>query len=295
MRILLTGVTGCLGEHIARAAVARDHELLCLVRNISTVSDIVSQSGRVRLINYKENIEYEIGNFSPDVFIHTAWQGVRELRDDSNVQRTNIVLFSYLLSLYSYKQVLALGSQDEYGFYSAPVKEECVPKPISEYGKAKVECSRILAEYGERTGAEWQWIRVFTVYGEGQRGGLIPAVVRSCMRDDFFPTTEGNQVYSYLYAGDFAEAICNILGEKGKSGIYNLSQGEELHSNKEVINTIVHHLKSTITVEFGAIPYPRGQIMLMHGDSTKFRAAFGSIPHTNFLTSLQLTVQSLLK
>ena len=83
-----------------------------------------------------------------------------------------------------------------------------------------------------------------------------------------------------------------MLGSKGKSGIYNLSQPLCLKSNKEILEAIKALIKSDIHLNFGAMPYPKGQVMLMDGNVDKFEKAFGEVPYTDFHIALEHTINS---
>lgn len=83
-----------------------------------------------------------------------------------------------------------------------------------------------------------------------------------------------------------------MLGSKGKSGIYNLSQPQCLKSNREIIESIKRVTESEINLNFGAIPYPDGQVMLMDGRVEKFMNAFGGVPYTDFYDALTNTINS---
>ena len=151
-----------------------------------------------------------------------------------------------------------------------------------------------LQTYCDAKGIEWQWIRVFTVFGEKQTGGLISLAINNCKNGvEQFDTTEGNQVYSYLYTKNFAKAICQVIGSKGKSGIYNISQPKEERSNRNILETIKEIMGSNIQYNYGAVPYPKDQVMLMTGTVDKFEKAFGPIPHTDFKEALKKTIESL--
>ena len=107
-----------------------------------------------------------------------------------------------------------------------------------------------------------------------------------------FDTTPGEQKYSYLYAEDFGKDICNMLGSKGKSWIYNLSQPQCLKSNKEILESVKTLTKSDIQLNFGAMPYPEGQVMSRDCSVNKFEKAFGTVPYTDFNTALEHTINS---
>ncbi|MCM1532463.1 MAG: NAD(P)-dependent oxidoreductase [Bacteroides sp.] len=296
MKIFVTGGTGFLGHHFVLRALEAGHEVLCL-RRTSSINRFPSLlSERIKWVIDDGSMEASVNEFAPDVLFHAAWAGVRgPEREEEDVQARNIRLTDRFFRLYPYRQIISLGSQAEYGYYDCRISEEDAVKPISEYGKAKDKCRRNLQEYCRETGIEWQWIRIFTVFGELQDGGLIQAFTLKCLNQEKeFRTTEGCQKYSYLYSSDYADALCRIVGAKGKSGVYNLSQPAEIHSNREILEKIKAVLKSPIEIKYGTIPYSENQIMLMDGTVEKFESQFGAIPNSKFDLALESTIKSYL-
>ena len=297
MNIFVTGATGYLGYHFVNVAVSEGHNVLCLRRpaSVSLFDPVIENQIQWVNNNNEATLQDVVNVFQPDVLFHAAWGGVRgQGRDDSAIQEENINMSRKMFSLYPYKQIIALGSQAEYGFYNGPVMETDALVPENLYGKAKVLASRELQVYCEKHNIEWQWIRIFTVFGEKQTGGLIKLVTEKCLAGEKeFDTTEGKQRYSFLYTFDFARAICGVLGVKGKSGIYNLSQPFDVYSNRQILQKIKDKMRSNIQFNYGALPYPKHQVMYMDGYVNKFEQAFGSIPHTDFDEALERTIESI--
>lgn len=295
MRIFITGATGYIGFHFTNVAVSQGHQVLCLRRSssVSLFDPVVEDC--VSWINDSDpEFERKVGDFAPDLLFHAAWGGVRG-RDmnDFQVQQANIEMSLRLFHIYPYKQIISLGSQAEYGFYKGPVTEGHPLNPTIEYAKAKISVYEALRQLCDSRNIEWQWLRVFTVFGEKQTGGLIKQFAEKCIIEDpTFDTTIGEQRYSYLYTYDFACAVCKMLGSRGKSGIYNIDQIGEDHSNRELIEQIKSMLHSNIQINYGAYPYPNNQIMYMNGDPSKYINAFGMVHHTRFDEALTRTIES---
>lgn len=296
MKIFITGATGYLGHHIAVQCINEGHQVLCLRRFTSISLFDEEMDSHIQWVTINDNNwENTVRSFAPDVLIHAAWGGVRgNGRENFEIQKNNILMSNMVFTLYPYQQIIAIGSQAEYGFYEGPVNEDHELHPIMRYAIAKCEVQYELQKYCVSKGIEWQWIRVFTVFGEKQTGGLIPLAIKNCRNGvEQFDTTEGEQIYSYLYTKDFAKAICQVIGSKGKSGTYNISQPKEERSNRDILETIKLMMGSNIKYNYGAVPYPKDQVMLMTGSVDKFEKAFGPIPYTDFKVALQNTINSL--
>lgn len=217
-----------------------------------------------------------------------------ERRNNECAQNANFVFSRWLYKLYPYKQIISMGSQAEYGYYTKRVTENDELNPLNSYGKVKIQTCQWLQNYCEQHKIEWQWLRIFTIFGEGQRGGLIPAAIEKCLsEDEIFETTKGEQVYSFLYAPDFAKALMNIIGAKGKSGIYNISQPRNEHQIRDVLLRIKELTNSKIEIKFGALPYCEDQVMLMAGNTDKFENTFGPFPNTDFNQALLHEIESM--
>lgn len=294
MKIFITGATGYLGYNFAITAIQQGHQVLCLRRSSSISLFDKKTEASVQWVSNENllNLRDVVHTFQPDILFHAAWSGVRgSERDNAEIQFSNISLSQQLFELYPYKQIIALGSQAEYGLYDHIVSEVDKLSPISLYGKCKKTVCENLKKYCEANNIEWHWIRIFTVFGEKQTGGLIKIFAEKCLNNECsFETTLGEQKYSYLYAYDFSCALCNVLGITGKSGVYNLSQPNNLLSNRELLEKIKKLLGSDIQILYGAKPYEKNQVMLMDGNVNKFENAFGCIPHSNFESSLEQTL-----
>ena len=295
MKVFITGATGFLGYHVANMAVSEGHEVFCLRRSTSVSLFDKAIEERISWLNNDDHDwKKKLASFQPEVLIHCAWGGVRGAgRDDYEVQQLNVELSRELFEAYPYKQIIAIGSQAEYGYYDSIVSENHPLNPENEYGRAKVDVSKLLQAYSEAHGIEWQWIRIFTVFGEKQKAGLIYGFAQKCLSGaKTFDTSPGMQVYSYMYSFDFAKSIIQMMGAKGKSGTYNLSQLFETHTNRDILESIKRIMHSDITINYGAFDYAPNQVMRMEGYISKFEKAFGEIPHSDFMRALENTINS---
>lgn len=294
MRIFVTGATGLVGSAVCREAIKNGHQIIALRRPSSVSSFSEEEEKHISWVLDDDNLQVNVNNYKPDVLAHFAWGVNAELRNDEYAQNANFELSKRMFELYPYKQIIAVGSQAEYGFYTNRVDERYELRPITLYGKLKIKTCEWLQGYCESHGIEWQWLRIFTIFGEGLRVGVIPYTIKKCLlKESVLETTRGEQIYSFLYAQDFAKVLMKVFGAKGKSGIYNISQPRNEHSIKDVINRIKVLTNSEIEIRFGAIPYRKNQVMLMSGNVCKFEETFGQIPNIEFNTALVREIESM--
>ena len=296
MKIFVTGATGVVGAAVCREAISQGHQVLALKRN-SSVSPFTQEeeSKLTWAINEDNTLSAAVKSFRPDILVHTAWGGLgADCRKNECAQDANFQFSKNLFEMYPYQQIIAMGSQAEYGYYTKRVSEEDALRPFTPYGENKIKVCQLLRDYCESKGIEWQWIRIFTVFGDNGRNGMIYSVAKSCLHGDSdLDTTEGTQVYAFLYASDFAKALAKTFGVKGKSGIYNMSQPRCEVAIKDVLLKIKQITGSDINIHFGAIPFRDNQVMLMSGNVDKFEKTFGEIPHSDFDENLRKVIEKM--
>lgn len=295
MKIFVTGATGLIGAAVCREAIHAGHQILALRRPSSVSPFTEKEEEQIRWVLDDENLKDSVSVYKPEILLHFAWGGVNaERRNNECAQDANFLFSRRLYELYPYKQIISMGSQAEYGYYTKRVTENDKLNPQNSYGKVKVQTSQWLQNYCEQHKIEWQWLRIFTIFGEGLRGGLIPAAIAKCLSgDEILETTKGEQVYSFLYAPDFAKALMNVIGVKGKSGIYNVSQPRNEQSIKDVLLRIKKLTNSKIEIKFGVLPYREHQVMLMAGNTDKFENTFGPFPNTDFNEALLHEIENM--
>lgn len=279
MRILITGATGFLGYQITRACIDAGHEVLCLRRASSQNPFDAEYSTHISWFEISD--VGVVQNFAPEVLIHAAWLGLdHENRNNPEVQQSNVALMQEVLSLYEYKQIVVLGSMEEYGYPGVLMTEELPLKPFSAYTEAKIDCLRYLQDYVDRRTVEWQWIRVCTVYGEHQQAAwLIPTLISNCLKGEpIIETTKGEQEYGFLFGEDFGRAIASVVGVNGKSGVYNVSAHSSIHLYE--LFDLVKELTGYQGVFSKSLPYRGNGNLMILADSTKFREAFGEFEAT---------------
>ncbi|NQU32570.1 MAG: NAD(P)-dependent oxidoreductase [Bacteroidetes bacterium] len=276
-KVLVSGATGFIGSHIVRSLLAHGYDVYAIYRATSSFSRCLDIYEDINWINLnKSNWKEKIIRTEPDIYIHSAWNGIEsENRKNWIVQIRN---FHFSMEVYDLvrksgvKKIIAFGSQAEYGAQAYPVDESTVLNPDEAYGAIKTLCLNYLRNLCAGNNIEWYWIRVFSIFGEGDRSnGLIPTVILKLLKHEPIQLTDCTQQYNYLYIKEFSEQIINIVkcGENN-SGIYNICDSKSVVL-KDLLVQIAKILHvSTRLLQFGTIPQRKGQNMIITGDNSKY-------------------------
>lgn len=288
MRIFITGATGFLGSNLVMSLTQYGFKLLCLKRSFSDIG-MFKRLSNIQWVDVdRPNWKRKVRMFNPEIVIHTAWIGVSaKERADESIQTNNIGLIEDVLDVSKDAfKFIGFGSQDEYGYLDKVVDEDAPLHPISPYGKIKVKSADIVSEFCAKRDIDWYWMRIFSVYGRGNRNSVIQQVVEKINTDSTMGTTLGEQEYAFLHVWDFCNAIYYVIIRTGSVGIYNLSSRRKIRL-KDLFLKVKEIYNPAFVFKFGVVSYRSNQSILIQGDSSKFIREFGHFEKINLLWGLR--------
>jgi len=295
-KVLITGITGFLGSHIAEKLISRHIAVIGLKRPGSDTWRCREFEEQVEWIDIDSDGNYgqAILNSGCDTIIHGAWIGVEAgEREDWAKQSKNIPFLVKLLELAKgagIKKIIFLGSQAEYGNIDGKIAEDHPSEALNAYGGIKLACMEILKAFCNANQIDWIWLRIFSIFGEKENSNwLIPSLVKKINEGGNMDFTPGEQKYAYLYVKDFSELMYKIVNTPIASGIYNISSPQS-RSIRSLIEEIRDFIDPAFRLNFGALSYRPGQSMHMEGDMRKLTAQIGEVTFTDFSVALQYTL-----
>lgn len=300
-KVLITGITGFLGSHIAENLIASGITVIGLKRKNSDIWRCKGFEDSVHWVDLDEQglYEKELSSIDFDTVIHGAWIGVEaDLRNNWGEQSKNI---SFLLSLLEISKnagvgkFIFLGSQAEYGNFNGKINEQYPANALNAYAGVKLACLELVKAFCLTNNINWIWLRLFSFFGEKENSNwLIPSLIRSMKVENQKDFTKGEQKYAYLYVKDFAAIMNKVVESSIQSGVYNVSSNES-RSIKSLIEEIRDYINPNFVLNFGVLPYRENQSMHMEGDSEKLFSQIGRIDLTDFRKALVNTLEYYIK
>lgn len=298
--VVLTGATSFLGRNLLKGLLKNDYKVYALVRHDSPTVNKIPQDGNLKIIyGSLENLEI-INDYvgEADYFIHFAWEGADSLgRENAAMQRRNIQYSLKTLQIaynLGCKAFFFSGSQAEYGSKKNKIYEldECMP--ISEYGKAKLEFSKRAMEICNEKRIKFIHLRIFSVYGPGDRGGtLVNSCIKKFNTGEFMMLGPCIQKWNFLYIKDFVHIMLNFLKNDCESAIYNIAS-YDTRILKEFVLEIYEASNKTGSYEFGdVLQNPEGSPSL-DPDVGRMLAVTGDIELTSFKSGIEETMKNIL-
>jgi len=299
MRCLVTGASGHLGSYLTRLLQSRGHEVIVFVRpqsDLWRISDVVSQTKLIRGdLSELDRVVPEVMAVAPEVVFHLAWYGVTsEYQNDPNQINYNLIGSLRLLQAAQKSGCncwVGMGSQAEYGPYSAVLREDLPTWPQTAYGVTKLCVGLLSRQLCEMADIRYVWLRLLASYGpKDDVRHLIPTMILKLLAHEKPALTLGEQRWDYLYVEDAVEAIYQVALNHDARGVFNLGSGEAY-----TIRSIMEHTRDIIDPQlplgFGEISYRPDQLVHMQADISKLQSTTGWKPKIGIDEGLRRTVE----
>ncbi|MHA2246040.1 MAG: NAD-dependent epimerase/dehydratase family protein [Candidatus Hodarchaeales archaeon] len=233
MRIFVTGGTGFIGPYVVDRLLKDNHDLLLLAYEgeelkkefIEKFKDVRYIKGNLSDISkWKKSLD----DFSPELTIHMAWQGIPNYKARMSVKNLQNSLNLYLtLAEIRCNRILTTGSCWEYGRNQGKVSEGMRPKPFNPFSGAKNALRIMGEEIAKESDIQYIWTRFFFVYGPGQKStSLLPYIINSVLKKEIPHIKTPDSKNDFIFVEDIATAIGMIVTKcKKKQSIYNIGSG----------------------------------------------------------------------
>ncbi|OFW60324.1 MAG: GDP-mannose 4,6-dehydratase [Candidatus Solincola sediminis] len=310
MRILITGITGFVGSHLAEYALAKgDVEVFGTVRWRSRLDNVEHIENDITMLDcdLRDNVAARrvLQEVRPDYIFHlaaqsfvpTSWIAPAETLSTNITAQLNLLEGIRELGLDSRIQVA--GSSEEYGLvfeHEAPIKEDNPLRPLSPYAVSKVAQDFLAYQYHKSYGIFAVRTRAFNHTGP-RRGHVF---VTSNFSRQVAQIEKGKkepviEVGNLEARRDFSDVRDIVRGywlalEKGEPGeVYNIGSGKAI-TIQELLDLILS--LSNIDIEVRQMPERMrpSDVELLVTDYSKFNRATGWKPEI----PLEKTIEDLL-
>lgn len=296
MKIMVTGAAGFVGAAVVTSALSAGHDVVALSRPTSSGQRLAASLAKIAYVDLSafSQVHAVVQEYRPDVIVHAAWSGIA---NDSRHQRSQItdnVAASLALvdaaAAAGVSKFVGIGSQAEYGFLSGRIDETAPPAPTSLYGAAKVAVQILAGQLCADAGVDFAWLRLFSTYGPRDNPNwLIPSMIEQLLDGRRPRTTEGRQLWDYLFIDDVADAIRAVAESKEAVGVFNLGSGLPVPVSG-IIKQIRDISAPGLELVFGEIPYKPDQILHMEANIDRLTRLAGFVPKISLSEGLARTV-----
>jgi GDP-4-dehydro-6-deoxy-D-mannose reductase len=311
LRVLITGITGFAGSHLADYCLQRGGiDVHGIIRWRSRTENIEHLGERVTLhecdLRDASSTRDVIEAVGPDYIFHlaaqsfvpTSWKAPSESLVTNVIGQLNI--FEAIRKIGLKCRIQLACSSEEYGLVhenEVPIKETNPLRPLSPYGVSKVAQDLLGYQYFMSYGMDVVRTRGFN--HEGPRRAAV--FVISDFAKQIVDIERGVRkpvvrVGNLEARRDFTDVRDMVKGywlalEKGKPGeVYNICQ-EKCWSIQETLDQLLTLTHVKIEVRLDRKRMRPSDVMLLLGDCSKFRADTGWKPEIPFQQTLRDTLE----
>ncbi len=235
MRVLVTGVAGFIGSHVAASLLRGGHTVLG-VDNVNSYYDVELKRARLANLDHEAGsrgfrmvfgdvsdtaaVSRCVDDFAPDAIVHLAAQaGVRySLVAPETYISSNIVGFFNILEAARrspVKHLVYASSSSVYGHQDhAPFAEsDCVEAPVSLYAATKKSNELMAHAYSHLFAIPTTGLRFFTVYGPWGRPDMAYYSFTKAILagEEIQLFNHGRQRRDFTYIDDVVDAVERVL------------------------------------------------------------------------------------
>lgn len=276
MKVMVTGATGFIGNHVVKKLLTKNHHVITVARNIDKAKSM-SWFDQVDFIQCDLQKEFQPclkSEYIPDVLVHLAWPGLPNFKSYFHINEnlTANLKFLHAVVLAGVKRLMVAGTCLEYGMQSGPLSEAMPTEPSTPYGLAKDVLRKSLQLLQKEKVFSLQWARLFYMYGDGQQDKSILRQLDRAIDEgsDVFNMSEGNQLRDYLPVEKVAEKFVHLVENPSCDGVINCCSGKPT-SIIDLVTQRCRERKSSIKLNRGFYPYPDYEPMAFWGVSDKLK------------------------
>lgn len=310
MKVLVTGVTGFVGSHLAELCIARGNvEVFGTYRwrsrreNIEHIKDL--ELVEVDLID-QASVHKALKAIRPDRIFHlaaqsfvpTSWTAPTHTMEVNVIGQIN--LFEAMISLgLTDTRFLVVGSSEEYGLVhpdETPITEENPLRPLSPYAVSKVAQDYLGYQYFRSYGLRTVRTRAFNHGGPRRGEVLLPsdwakqiAEIEKGLKEPVVEVGNLDSIRDFTDVRDIVRAYWLALEHCEPGEVYNIGTG-----NRPRVGELLQKLLawSDATIEVRQVPEKMrpSDVEILVCDAGKFRAATGWEPQVSLDTMLKDTL-----
>ena len=245
MKILVTGIAGFIGSHLAERLHKMGHEVIGL-DNFSSYYDVnlkrenahTLKALGVQTIERDLRVEHLVMALPVDldyIFHCAAQPGIASSSTFEDYLSNNVIathnLADFASQYLDLKLFVNIGTSSIYGI-DVYCDEEQMAKPISNYGVTKLAAEQIVMSQSRLGNFPACSLRLYSVYGSRERPDKMFSQLIDCaLNERSFPLFEGSLEHkrSFTHIRDIIDGIVSVMGKERQADgqVINLGTNKE--------------------------------------------------------------------
>jgi len=313
-KVVITGITGFIGSHLAKKLVELGHSVYGVVRPSSprTLEVFQDVSSDLVLITADltdfMSISHALKTANPDYILHLAaltpvrlsFERPFDYEKVNYLGTMNVVHAIMELPDYKKRKLIAASTAEVYGLQTdkKPLTEDTPLEPNSPYAVSKVAADNYLQMAARVYNLNAIVLRPSNTYGRKfDKSFIVEYLITTMLKKEKVYVGAPDSIREYLYVDDHVNAYLLAM-EKGEGGqVYNIGTGKGV-TNRVLAEKLARNLYyDSSRIVFGAYPpgYPLRPAVsdqpFIILNSTKARRKLGWRPQVSLNKGLEKTIK----
>lgn len=265
MRILITGVTGFVGSHLATYLSGKGHLIYGLIRKPIQDKSLLSKLNKVSLCLFHEDSLVDlVAEIKPDIVIHLAslYLTVHSYEQIDDLIKSNITFPTKLLEAMSVNNVTKLiNTGTSWQHYNSASYE-----PVNLYAATKQAFDDVIKYYTSAKYFSCITLKLFDTYGpDDKRGKLISLLDKLSKTKEGLSMSAGEQIVELTHINDVCAAYLaaiELIDEKdaGSNDCYGVSSNEK-YNLRTLVEIYEKANNINLDIKWGGRPYREREVM----------------------------------
>ena len=260
LKVLVTGATGFVGQHVVRALLMQNHKVIIVTRQIETAKKF-EWFNKVEVIKcdlYKNSRPVIDLATQIDCVVHLAWSDLPNYLSDVHITKNltfNLIFLKKLINA-GLKKIIVAGTCLEYGIKGGELTENEDTNPTTAYGFAKDVIRKSIEFMRAEENFYFIWVRLFYLYGPGQAKTSLYSQLNFAIDNSqsIFKMSPGDQIRDFQSIESAAEIFAIAVEDRNFNGIINSCSGNPI-SVMDFAKKICDDRNSKIFLDNTAYPY----------------------------------------
>lgn len=265
MRILITGVTGFVGSHLATYLSGKGHLIYGLIRKPIQDKSLLSKLNKVSLCLFHEDSLVDlVAEIKPDIVIHLAslYLTVHSYEQIDDLIKSNITFPTKLLEAMNVNNVTKLiNTGTSWQHYNSASYE-----PVNLYAATKQAFDDVIKYYTSAKYFSCITLKLFDTYGpDDKRGKLISLLDKLSKTKEGLSMSAGEQIVELTHINDVCAAYLaaiELIDEKdaGSNDCYGVSSNEK-YNLRTLVEIYEKANNINLDIKWGGRPYREREVM----------------------------------
>jgi GDP-4-dehydro-6-deoxy-D-mannose reductase len=306
-RVLITGITGFVGNHLATHFLSqKNYEVIGTYRSESGLASLEDSKDNIKVIRVDLNdpkaVEETITSIKPDYLCHLAAQASpaksfsHPLETLTNNIASELSILEVLRKHALPTRVLIISTGDIYGIVKPadiPIDENTPMRPGTPYAVSKITQDYLSLQYYLAYQIDIVRVRPYNHVGPGQKAGYVIsdfakqiAEIEAGKQDPVLSVGNLDAGRDFTDVRDVVKAyeLALLKGESGEA--YNIGSGKS-YKIADVLDTLISLSKEKIDVKVDSSKFRPIDVPKIVCDTSKFRNLTGWKPEIPFEKTLQ--------